>query len=122
MEQPREKVYTIKEVAELSGVPVYKIRQWEKKVQLLRPKRHIKTNWRYYTQEHIEIVRKINYMLKYKKLRLDGINKELLKIERLGVPELNKESVKTLIDQMKIDIARAKHIMQTIIDDVKLIN
>ncbi len=112
-----EKVYTIKDVSELTGVPIYKIRQWEKKVKKLKPKRHPKTNWRFYTEEDIKTLREINYLLRHKKMKLQGIDNELAKIERLGNVPLDRVAIRNLLRQIQIELNQIRYMIKSIISE-----
>ncbi|HOK09040.1 MAG TPA: MerR family transcriptional regulator [Candidatus Hydrogenedens sp.] len=111
-----KKVYTIKEVSELTEVPIYTIREWEKHIHKLKPKRHPKTNWRYYTEEDINIIRQIKYLLRNRKIRLKGINAELLKIERLGDTILDRAGVLNLIRQIRVELNEVRSLVESILD------
>jgi DNA-binding transcriptional MerR regulator len=114
MNKESEKVYTIKEVSEITGVPVYKIRQWEKHVKKLKPNRHKKNNWRLYTQKEIEIIKHIDYLLRKRKIKLAGVDDELTKIEYLGVDnQFDKEEFKYLLKKLKLELLEIKALLQS---------
>ena len=114
MEKHVEKVYTIKEVSQITGVPVYKIRQWEKQVKKLKPHRHKKNNWRFYTDKEIEIIKYIDYLLRTRKIKLAGVDDELTKIEYLGVEnQFNKENIKYCLKQLKLELLEMKTLLQS---------
>lgn len=117
MFEKTDKVYTIKEVSELTGVPIYKIRQWEKKIKKLKPKRHPRTNWRFYTEENIKTLREINYLIRHKKMRLQGIDNELTKIERLGDTTLDRVSIQNLLRQMRLELNQIRYLVMTLMNE-----
>ncbi|HOQ33353.1 MAG TPA: MerR family transcriptional regulator [Candidatus Hydrogenedens sp.] len=112
-----DKVYTIKEVSELTGVPIYKIRQWEKQIKKLKPKRHPKTNWRFYTDEDIKTLREVNYLLRHKKMRLQGIDNELTKIERLGDTTLDRIAIQNLLRQIRLELNQIRILAKSLIEE-----
>jgi len=64
--------YKIKEVAEIVGVPQSTLRFWEKEFpHMIKPMRSSK-NLRYYRPEDIENVRKIQFLIKDKGLKIDA--------------------------------------------------
>ncbi len=115
MNKELEKLYTIKQVSQITGVPIYKIRQWEKKVKKLKPHRHKKNNWRLYTEKEIEIIKHIDYLLRKRKIKLAGVDDELTKIEYLGVEnQLKKENIKCFLKQLKLELLQIKTLLQSI--------
>ncbi|MEO0266435.1 MAG: MerR family transcriptional regulator [candidate division WOR-3 bacterium] len=107
------RVYTIKEVSEITGVPIYKIRQWEKKVGKLKPRRHPKNNWRYYTEREIEIIKNINYLITKRKIKLAGVDDELTKIEFFGADDLQtRDDIKVLLKKIKLELLEMKNLLQ----------
>ncbi len=117
MFEKTDKVYTIKEVSELTAVPIYKIRQWEKKIKKLKPKRHPKTNWRFYTEEDIKTLREVNYLLRHKKMRLQGIDNELTKIERLGDTTLDRIAIQNLLRQIRLELNQIRYLVKTLLNE-----
>ncbi len=117
MSEKINKVYTIKEVSELTGIPIYKIRQWEKKIKKLKPKRHPKTNWRFYTDEDIKTLREVSFLLRHKKMRLQGIDSELTKMERLGDTPLDRIAIRNLLRQIRLELNQIRFIMKTLINE-----
>jgi len=66
--------YKISEVSEMVDVPVYLLRQWEKRFARLKPKRdHV--GRRYYDLRDIDIVRRIKYLLRHEGMTTDGVEK-----------------------------------------------
>ncbi len=110
-----DKVYTIKDVSEQTGVPIYKIRQWEKKIKNLKPKRHPKTNWRFYTDEDIKTVREVNFLLRHRKMRLQGIDAELLKIERFGDTKIDRVALGNLLRQVRIELNQIRYLVKSVL-------
>lgn len=68
--------YSISEVAEMFDVNQSNLRFWEKEFKQLKPKRN-KGNTRFYTQEDIEIIKAIKFLVEDKKLTLDGARMHL---------------------------------------------
>lgn len=53
-----EQLFTVGEVSELVGLSPGRIRSWERRYRFLKPRRG-PTNWRLYTLEDIEVLRRI---------------------------------------------------------------
>ncbi len=70
-------LYTIGEVASMIGVNESTLRYWEKEFTQLKPKKY--SGERKYTEQDIETVRKIYYLLKVKKLTIKGAKTEMKK-------------------------------------------
>ncbi|MCX8064843.1 MAG: MerR family transcriptional regulator [Candidatus Hydrogenedentes bacterium] len=115
MSEKLEKVYTIKEVSELTGVPIYKIRQWEKKVKRLKPHRHPKNNWRYYTDKEINTIKNIKRLLDNREITLKGVDKELIEIELGEIDKIQtKEEIRLLLRRIKLELLEMKTLLQSV--------
>lgn len=68
--------YSISEVAELLNVNQSNLRFWEKEFKQLKPKRNDKGT-RFYTQEDINVLKKIMFLVNEQKLTLAGAKKRL---------------------------------------------
>lgn len=68
--------YAISEVADLTQLSPHVLRQWEKRIGKLRPKR-TRGGRRYYEPDDIEIVRLIKYLIRHKGMKLEAINRYL---------------------------------------------
>lgn len=84
--------FTIGEVAEMFSVSESTLRYWEQKTKQLRP-RISKKGTRYYHEEHMKIVAKLNYLINdlgftvaaaAERLNDDEVDKNLLLIEKLS--------------------------------------
>lgn len=70
--------YSISETAEILGESISLVRFWSNSFpKLLKPRRTAKGN-RQYTEEDIEILKQIHYLVKDKGLTLEGAEKQLL--------------------------------------------
>lgn len=76
MEGPEKKYYRIGEAAALLGVPASTLRFWEGEFGMLRPKRNAKGT-RYYSQNDMERLRKIRYLVKDRGLHIEAARREL---------------------------------------------
>jgi DNA-binding transcriptional MerR regulator len=85
--------YTIGEVSNLLDLKPYVIRYWETEFPQLRPRKDHGRN-RQFTEEHIELLRKIKDMLYTQKFTIDGARQKL------------KQSRKTP-EQLEIDLFAA---------------
>ena len=105
-----EKRLTISQASELVGVPAYVLRQWESRFSQLRPKRN-HANRRYYTDDDIEIIRRIKQFLWHEGLTTEGARKRLSQeLRGAGRPKTNTEArklaealeaeIRTLLDRL----------------------
>jgi DNA-binding transcriptional MerR regulator len=76
MAELQERRYTISEVADLTQVSPHVLRQWEKRVGKLRPKR-TRAGRRYYEPDDVELVRLIKYLMRHKGMKLEAISRYL---------------------------------------------
>lgn len=71
-----QKKYKIGQAAEMLGLETYVLRFWETEFSQLRPKRSSKGQ-RYYTSEHLVLLRRIKKLLYEDKLTIDGARMRL---------------------------------------------
>lgn len=106
-----KKFYKIGEIAEILNIPATTLRYWEKNFKILSPTRGL-NGQRRYTQEDIETVRKLYFLIKEKGLKLDAANTELKKnpsginntyraVERLKSLRKNIENMILALDRFK---------------------
>lgn len=95
--------YTIGEVAEMFNVNVSLIRYWENQFSILKPKKNKKGN-RLFTAKDIDNLHLIHYLVKEKRLTLEGAKLKLKENKETTVQ--NFEVVKRLkkIKDMLIEI------------------
>ncbi len=72
-----DKVYSIGEVSEITGVEQYMLRQWEKHFTALDPKKHVSSNKRLYTEKHIKIIRRIIVLREHEHMTYRGANTKI---------------------------------------------
>lgn len=73
----KEKLYySIREMAEMFNIKQSNLRFWEKEFKQLKPKRNDKGT-RFYTQEDIQVVKQIIYLINEQKLTLEGVRLRL---------------------------------------------
>lgn len=93
MPRPTERRYSISEVSEQTGVPLHVLRQWEAKIPQLKPRRS-RTNQRYYHDADIEIVRRINFLVRHERLTLTGARLRLAQeLHGAGRPQTSREAI-----------------------------
>lgn len=85
--------YSISEVAEEFNVETSALRYWESQFDILQPKTNIKGT-RTYTQEDINKVKLIHFLLKEKKLTITGAQKHLISTK--GGAERNLNTIESL--------------------------
>ena len=97
---PNSKYKTIGEVAKIldlinkkNGLPsTHTIRFWEKEFKQIDP--IILKNRRYYNQKQVELVKLINFLLKDKGLKINGV-KKILKKNIKSLDDYNSDSLET---------------------------
>ncbi|HQB28216.1 MAG TPA: MerR family transcriptional regulator [Paludibacter sp.] len=68
--------YSITEVSKMLGISASNLRYWEKEFHQLNPKRNAKGT-RFYTQEDIDIVKQIMFLVHNQNLTLEGARQKL---------------------------------------------
>lgn len=86
-----KRYYNISEVAAMIDVETSTLRYWEKEFPLLSPRRNVKGK-RFYTDEDVEDVRMVHYLLKQRNLTIKGAKKVL---------EENKDQVQRTYEAVK---------------------
>ena len=92
---------TIGEVAKIlsltskkgKSVSTHTIRFWEKKFKQIKP-RILNGNRRYYNLKNIEILKKIQFLLKEKGMTIDGVKKTLNNKDSLKLDEISNQSIR----------------------------
>ena len=99
-----ERRYSIGEVSSLTGVPDYVLRQWEAHITQLRPGR-TRSNRRFYSAKHIEIVRRVKTFVRHEGMTLEGARQRLTaEIRGGGAPRTPREAL--LLAQKIVEEAR----------------
>lgn len=88
----RIKYYRIGEVAKITGLPAYTIRYWEQEFKELRPRKS-RTGRRLYTEDDLDLVRRIQNILHQQGFTIRGA-RELLKKSELNpnIPSEDREA------------------------------
>jgi DNA-binding transcriptional MerR regulator len=73
---PEKIFYSISEVADMLGVKQSLLRHWEKELSYINPPRSAK-NTRQYKKEDIEKLRQVHYLVKEKRMTLEGAQKKI---------------------------------------------
>ena len=100
---------TISEVVEIVGLksktsqslPTHTIRFWETKFKQIKPK-ILNGNRRYYDKENIELLKKIQFLLKEQGMTVNGVKKILNKNEPLKLDETLNNSINAGIIKNKV--------------------
>lgn len=99
-----ERRYSIGEVSRLTGVPDYVLRQWEAHITQLRPGR-TRSNRRFYSAKHIEIVRRVKTFVRHEGMTLEGARQRLTaEIRGGGAPRTPRGAL--LLAQKIVEEAR----------------
>ena len=86
--------YTIREVAEMVGLPEHTLRFWEKEIPSLKPKK-TSGGTRQYTEKDIELVRLIHHLVKDQGLTIKAAR------ERLKVSKKQVVDHQEIVDQLR---------------------
>ena len=81
--------------------PTHTIRYWEKEFKQIKPK-ILNGNRRYYDKENIELLKKIQFLLKEQGMTVNGVKKILSKNEPLKLDETLNNSINANIIKNKI--------------------
>ena len=84
-------------IAEELKLPIYVIRLWEKKINILKPIRKPRGT-RYYSSSHIEILKEVKYLLQKKKYSIEGVNIHFKEKKRFNYPSEKKIMIKEIED------------------------
>jgi DNA-binding transcriptional MerR regulator len=101
----RKLYYSISEVSELTGLAPHVLRYWESEFEQLHPKKNRAGN-RVYTDEDLEMLRRIHSLLKDDKYTLEGARQALK--ERGGQKEMNPE--------FRAELRRLRDFLQELLD------
>ncbi|NLN93149.1 MAG: MerR family transcriptional regulator [Candidatus Hydrogenedens sp.] len=71
-DEPKKKYCSIGEAAQQLGLKEHVLRQWEKDFPKDLQPRRSSSNHRRYTEEDIQVLRRIKYLVYHEKLQLDG--------------------------------------------------
>ena len=81
--------------------PTHTIRYWEKEFKQIKPK-ILNGNRRYYNKENIELLKKIQFLLKEQGMTVNGVKKILNRNEVLKLDETINNSINANIIKNKI--------------------
>jgi len=113
MAKPLDRRYRIGEVAEMTGVAPHLLRQWEAKFPQLKPKRD-RAGRRYFTAADIDIVRRINYLLRHDKMTVKGARVRLAQeLHGEGRPRTNQEAI-DLLDKIQEEVRAMLDILDSV--------
>lgn len=98
-----ERRYSIGEVAEQLNIAPHLLRQWEAKFPQLKPKRDRAERRVYYARD-IDIVKRINYLIRHEKMTIKGARIRLSQeLYGEGRPKTNREVV-DLLDRIDDEV------------------
>ena len=102
IEIPNKRYFTIGEVSKITHIKTHILRYWEKEFEVLEPKKR-KGNRRYYTQNDILTILKINDLISSHGFTIEGAKQKLLSISNSSNAEnptllLLKKDIQKIID------------------------
>ena len=83
------------------SLPTHTLRYWEKEFKQIKPK-ILNGNRRYYDKENIELLKKVQFLLKEQGMTVNGVKKILDKNESLKLDETQNNSINASIIKNKI--------------------
>tara|TARA_B100001027_G_scaffold163390_1_gene115802 strand:- start:94 stop:465 length:372 start_codon:yes stop_codon:yes gene_type:complete len=109
MDKKFEAYKTIGEVAKILSlssnqkklISTHTIRFWEKNFKQIRPK-ILNGKRRYYNLENIELLKRIQFLLKERGMTIHGVKKILNKKESLKLDEISNQSIRTVNFKKKV--------------------
>ena len=105
--------YSIGEVSEMLDISMPTIRYWEKEFPFTEPKKSDKGT-RYYTQKDIENIQLVQYLLKDKKLTIEGARQLLKndkeKLDRTHTIVLKLRKIQKEIRLLKEELTASMHL------------
>ena len=84
-------------IAKELKLPIYVIRLWEKKINILKPIRKPKGT-RYYSSTQTEILKEVKYLLQKKKYSIDGVNLHFKEKKQFNYPSEKRIMIKEIED------------------------
>ena len=96
--------YTIREVADMVGVPEHTLRFWEKEMPSLNPKK-TSGGTRQYTKQDIELVRLIHHLVKEQGLTIKAA-RERLKTSKQQV--VNRQEIVARLKAIRAELMQMK--------------
>ena len=84
-------------IAKELKLPIYVIRLWEKKINILKPIRKPRGT-RYYSSSQIQILKEVKYLLQKKKYSIEGVNLYFKEKKRFNYPSEKKIIIKEIED------------------------
>ena len=98
-----ERRQSIGEVAEQTGIATHLLRQWEAKFPQLKPRRD-RAGRRIYFARDIEIIKRINFLIRHEKMTIQGARIRLAQeLHGEGRPKTNREVV-DLLDRIETEV------------------
>ena len=79
------------------NLPIYVIRFWEKKINILKPVRKPRGT-RFYSSSQTEILKEIKYLLQKKKYSIEGVNIHFKEKKRFNYPSEKRIMIKEIED------------------------
>ena len=76
IDKKRKLFYSIGEVAGMLGEQTSAVRYWEKEFDIIKPQKNKKGN-RMFTYEDVENLKMIHYLLKEKRMTIEGVKKKM---------------------------------------------
>ena len=84
-------------IAKELKLPIYVIRLWEKKINILKPIRKPRGT-RYYSSTQTEILKEVKYLLQKKKYSIEGVNLYFKEKKRFNFPSEKRIMIKEIED------------------------
>ena len=82
-------------IAKELKLPIYVIRLWEKKIDMLKPIRKPRGT-RYYSNSQTEILKEVKYLLQKKKYSIEGVNLYFKEKKQFNYPSEKRIMIKEI--------------------------
>jgi len=108
---PDKHYLRIGEVSTVTGLPASVLRYWESEFDFLKPRKS-STGQRLYSKKDIEQVTEIKKLLYAEKLTIEGARKRLEVRKRYHKPELSKDSLSQILEEVKLELKSLRDLLQ----------
>lgn len=103
---PSKRYFTIGEISHLCKVPQHVLRYWERFFPELKPSR--RQNHRYYSHQHVYLVRHIDDLLKRQGFTISGARRQLTQGTSSGRPDYSKQIIRKVRQELEEMLKQAK--------------
>ena len=103
MQQVQNRQYPISKVSDITGVSPYTLRRWETLFSQLNPKRN-RAGRRCYTDDDIELIRRIKYHLRHEGMTAEGAERRLAEEKHGEGPPRTRKQARDLLEKIHSEV------------------